>query len=338
MKLDYKEYLAKYFTNLISVITLVLGVVFLFNFYTEKERQKQERLLLEERYGRLIETETPGKLLKDSYQLASIYKTQIDLEKEARQAWKELAIERGERIKLMGDVTVTLKDSVQKQSGPDYQFKTPEGTDGFILNELRIDGEDSPPIGYIMIKDDGMTFKKNYKFQIKIENVQLKDDLTGKIRVVSRAYMVPLEAGLAEKRRPDFKDWTGERYPLAVTGGEVLIDPKEPLVPDFRKKDFIWWPMNLNVGFGVFSDTSGDTSAKLYADTNLFGYGFSKRDLDWKFLHLGVNYSDSRGVGANILPFTYRPIPGILVNTYVGPGYFLDSKGSGYFIGVNTGL
>lgn len=336
--MTYKEYLAKYFTNLVSVLTLLGAIFFAYNYYMDKEQENKERKLLEERYAKLINTKEDGKLLEYATQLATAYKDQAELAKETRDAWKELAKEREERIKMITSSTISVPDTVEAQDEPDYQFKTPLGTEGYTLNELRIEGKDSPPIGYVMIKKDGRTYKKNYKFEIKVESVQLKDDLTGKIRVITRAYMVPLENGLAEDRRPDLKKWKDEKFPLEVSGGEVVVDPKEPLLPDSREKGIVWWPMNINAGFGLFSNALGDTQTKFYGDTNLLGYGISKRDLDWKILHLGVNYNDTSGIGFHIMPFTYRALPSILVNTYVGPGYSVDNRGSGYFLGVNIGL
>lgn len=338
MKLPWKEYLAKYFTNLVSVLTLCGGLWFAYDYYQNKEQEKIERQALEERYGKLINTTEESKVLSYATQLATSYKEQAELAKEAKEAWRELAKEREERIKLISKSTISVPENVEEQQGPDYEFKTEDGTDGYALNELRIEGKDSPPIGYVMVRKDGRTYKKNYKFEIRVENVELKDDLTGKIRVLSRAYLIPLENGLADKRRPDLKKWEDEKYPLKITGGDVLVDPKEPLIPDIREKGLVWWPLNLNAGFGLYSSQNGSTSSKFYGDTNLFGWGINKRDLDWKLLQLGVNYSDSAGIGFQIMPFTYRVLPSILSNTYTGPGYFLQNFGSGYFLGVGIGL
>lgn len=336
--LPWKEFLARYFTNLVSVLTLIVGVVFAYDYYQNKELEKTERKLLEERYGKLVGTKDEGEKLENATQLTSLYKEQLDIIKEAKEAWRELAKEREERIKLMSNTTISVPENVEEQEKSDYEYKTPNGTDGYLLNELRIEGKDSPPIGYVMIRKDGRTYKKNYKFEIRVENVQFKDDLTGKIRVVARAFLVPLENGLADSRRSDLKKWEGEQYPLEVSGGEVVIDPQEPITPTFKQKEFIFWPLNINAGFGLFSDAQGNTGSKFYGDTNLLGYGLSKRDLDWKFLHVGVNYSDIRGIGFQIMPFTYRLFPSILTNTYAGVGYSFDNIGSGYFLGVSTGL
>jgi len=337
--MNINEYLAKYFTNLVSILTLAGMVFFGWHFYNEQELARQERLLLEERYARLLETRDEGELLEaGAYQLASLYKEQAVLAKELAEQWRDLAIERDERIKLKSDTNIDISENVEEQEGNDYEFLTKEGKNGYTLNELRIAGKDSPAIGYVLVKKDGKVFKKNYNFDIRVESVQLKDDLTGKIRVVSRAFLVSKENGLAEKRRPDLKQWKGEKFPLEISGGTTTIDPQEPLVPEIKNKGFIFWPMNLNAGLGLFS-VEGQTESRIMGDVSLMGYGLSKRDMDWKLLNVGVNYSNQHGIGLHFSPFKYRPLKNTLTNTYIGPGYWSDGdKNQGFYLGIQVGL
>lgn len=337
--LNWKAYLAKYFTNLLSIITLAGIVFFGWNLYEDRQKEKEERKLLEERYGKLTDTrEDYVQLNKQMAQLATLYKDQAELAKDVAMMWKDLAIERGERVKLKSDTIVTVDDRSEKQEKSDYEFLTPEGKKSFTLNELRIEGESSPAIGYVLVKNDGEVLKKNYKFEVHVESVQLKDDLTGKIRVVSRAFLVPLENGLADKHRPDLKKWAGEKYPLKITGGETVVDPQEPIISTNKTKGFVPFTFNLNGGFGVFGTAKGEIDTKAMVDTTFFGYGVSKRDLDWKFLNVGGNYSKTGGLGLHLSPFTYRPLPDTLTNTYVGPGAFVTQDISGYFLGLSVGF
>lgn len=336
---NWKEYLAKYFTNLVSVITLAGMILLGWKVYEDHQYNKEQRKLLEDRYGKLTNTREESVQINEHVaQLASVYKEQVELAKEVALAWKELAVERGERIKLTTATTVAIPETIEKQEKSDYAFLTPEGKKGYNLNELRIEGKDSPPIGYVLVKNDGEVYKKNYQFEIKVESVQLKDDLTGKIRVVSRAFLVPLENGLADDKRPDFKKWKDQPYQLKVTGGETTIDPQEPIINLNKTKGFVPWTYNLNGGFGVFSTKGGEIDTKAMTDVNLAGYGTSKQDLDWKFLHLGVNYSSKGGIGFHLLPFSYRPLSSILTNTYIGPGMYVEPDSYGYLLGLNIGF
>jgi hypothetical protein len=337
--ITWKEHLSKYFTNLVSALTLAGVTLFVWNFWEDRQLEKQQRQTLEERYGKLTNTqEAFVQLSQTMAQLATSYKEQAELAKEVALGWKELAVERGERIKLKSETIVTVDPTVEKQEDSDYTFLTPEGSKGYSLNELRIAGQDSPAIGYILVKNDGEVYKKNYKFEVRVEQVQLKDDLTGKIRIVSRAFLVPLENGLAEEKRPDLKKWKGEEYPLKVTGGETVVDPQEPMITLTQTKGFVPWSLNLNAGFGIFGAKGGELDTKATVDTNLAGYGISKQNLDWKFGHIGANYSTVSGLGLHLTPFSYRPLPAYLTNTYIGPGLYVTPDNYGYFLGLNVGF
>lgn len=335
----YKIYVAKYISNLFSILTLAGLVFFGWNFYENKQKEKEDRKLLEDRYGKLTDTkEAYVQVNQQLAQLATLYKDQAELAKDVALAWKDLALERNERVKLTTETTVAIDSSEEKQEKSDVTFSSTSGKQGLSLNELRIEGKDSPPIGYISIKKDGEVLKKNYKFEIRVESVEIKDDLTGKIRVISKAFLVPLEDGLADKELPNLKKWKGEKYPLKVTGGEIVVDPQEPLIPVNKNKGFIPWTLNVNGGFGLFGSSKGDIDTKIIVDTNFFGYGYSKKDLDWKLLNVGINYNKSGGFGLQLSPFTYRPLPDILTNTYIGPGAFVTLDSSGYFLSLTVGF
>ena len=336
--MSVKETLVKSISNIMTIFA-VAGVVYGgWYTYQASERAKAERLLLEERYGKLRGTEDVGEKFDDgSAQLTSRYKEQAEIQKNIARMWQELAVERGERIKSMATATTTVTANTQKQVGADYVYLTENGKLGYTLNELNIAGDDSPPIGYILTTQDGKVVKKNYEFEIKVETVQIKDDLTGKIRMVSRAYLVPRENGLAEKRRPDFKKWKGERFNLNVTGGETEIDPYEPIVGMDSDPGFVYFPFNANVGLGAFS-VGADVESRSMFDVTLLGYGINKRDLDWKLMNIGLNYSDVYGIGLHVTPLTYRMFPDTFTNTYTGIGYWSDTENSGYFLGIQVGL
>ena len=336
---NYKQYLAKYFTNLVSIISLA-GMIYLgFHEYRAQERSDAERKLLEERYSKLIDTKTDfEQITAEVGQLSTLYEEQKKLAEDVSMVWKELVVEREERIKSSTTTVVTVDPLAEKQTDSDYTFKTPNGTKGYTLNELRIAGKDSPAIGYVLIDNSGSVYKKNYKFEIRVESVQIKDDLTGKVRVVSRAYLVPQENGLADSRRPDLKKWTGEKYALHVTGGETVVDPQEPVMPEIKTQGWVPWALNLNGGFGVFGAKGGDLDTKATIDTNLMGYGYSKRDLDWKLLQVGANYSKVGGLGFHFMPFSYRPLKSVFTNTYLGPGVYTTPDEHGYFVGINIGF
>lgn len=337
--MNVKEGLVKYFTNLLSIITVVLVAGLVWQAWENHKRKEKELLLLEERYGRLVDTKAPYEQISGLVaQLSTAYKDQLELSKELALAWREIALEMGERVKSKTETVVGVESKSQEQPKSDYTFLTPDGKQEYSINELRINGYDSPPIGYVLVKNDGSVHKQNYKFEIRVENLQIKDDTTGKIRVVARAFLVPLEDGLAEEKRTDFVKWKDKKYPLPIIGGETVVDPKEPLVPSNKIPGFIWGTNNINAGFGLFG-RSNRVFSKFTIDTNFAGYGVSKQDLDWKLLQAGVNFSDVDGFGFHLLPFSYRPLKNVFTNTYIGPGGYMNVDNEfGYFLGLNIGF
>ncbi len=68
------------------------------------------------------------------------------------------------------------------------------------------------------------------------------------------------------------------------------------------------------------------------------GYGYSKRDLDFKLLQLGVQHEKEDGAGLTFTPVLWRPLDDTLPNTYIGPGISVDKSGQNYFFGIQVGF
>ena len=153
---------------------------------------------------------------------------------------------------------------------------------------------------------------------IKVETIHLKDDLTGRVRVISRAF------------GPD-------KEPIPLDGGIVIIDPQEPLAPHQAAKAWVWLPLNLNAGLAA-AGAKGALESRLMADVTLVGYGRSKQNLDYKFAGIGGNYNELSGLGLNITPASFRPMPNTLTNTYLGAGWYINSIENNYFINLSVGF
>jgi len=112
--------------------------------------------------------------------------------------------------------------------------------------------------------------------------------------------------------------WTNRPFELKITGGSALIDPTEPSRANPR---FFLWAPRLNFGFGLGID--GEASPSL--GFSLMGFGVSKRDLDWKFLDLGVNVGDSGNLTPRIFLAQWRFWRDVMPNTYVGAGMQVEN-------------
>lgn len=287
---------------------------------------KNERL-----YTELIgQRESYRQISENLAQLETKYTKQQELAKAAEQRFRGLIRDKDERIKVLSDATYLIGRHVSKQDGPDYYFETKKRTRNYVLNELRIQGSDSPAIGYILIKNDGRTYKRNYKFEIQVENLQTVDEESGRIRVYSKAYLVQKEKSPLVKRVEGYKDWEDVKYPLKITGGTALIDPtiKNQLAPKFH-----WWAPNLNANINF----SGTVEPGLGA--SLMGYGVSKNDLKYKLLDLGLKYDPvEESFAPTLIPISWRPFDSVLSNTYIGAGVGYENPGLSYFLTLQIGL
>ena len=183
-----------------------------------------------------------------------------------------------------------------------------------------------------MIKSDGRTYKRNYKFTIEVQNLQTIDEETGRVKVYAKAFLVAQESSPLKKRVPGYQDWHGKKYPLSITGGVAYIDPTQKS----ERKKFQLWAPHVNGGFNLGVDKNG-TFLRPGISFSTSGYGKSRNDLDWKLFQLGI-YTDTefKKQGVYITPFTYRAFPAILTNTYFGPGIGWTEDGPSYFLNTNV--
>ena len=322
-----KQILSKYIGQMLIIVTIIGAVLFAYSKWRDANEER--------RFKDLIGTQTKyEQLTKYTAKLESNYKSQDVLHEKAKKQWAEVSRSKDERIKLLSDATYLIGRHVEKQDGPDYYFQTKKGTRNYILNELRLQGKDSPAIGYVMIKNDGRTYKRNYKFEINVQNLQTIDEDTGRVKVYSKAFLIAKERSPLAKRVKGYKDWHNLAYPLDITGGVAYIDPT---MSSTRSK-FQWWAPHLNggVSLGAFGDGS---NLRPTFDISLSGYGKTKNDLDWKLLHLGANFnSEAKDVGLYIVPFSYRPFNKYITNTYIGPAISWDKDGRTFNLNINLGF
>ena len=322
-----KQILTKYIGQVLILVTIIGVVLFTYSKWRDANEERK--------YANLIGTqEKYEQLNKYTAKLESDYKSQKDLIKKASKDFAEYKRSSNERIKLLSDATYLIGKHVQKQNGPDYLYTTPKGTRNYLLNEIRIAGADSPAIGYILIKNDGRTYKRNYAFEIQVSSLQTIDEDTGRVKVISKAFLIPKENSLLAKRISGYKDWKDIKYPLEITGGVAYIDPT---MSNTRSK-FQWWAPHINGGISMGSFGNGD-NLRPTLDVSLSGYGKTKNDLDWKLLHLGTNFNaKAKDVGLYIVPFSYRPFNKFITNTYIGPAISWDKDGKTFNLNVNLGF
>lgn len=249
------------------------------------------------------------------------YKAQEDLRKEAEKRFKNEIGSMEDKIKILADATFLIKEKARETSNSDVVFNGENAQ--YVLNEIRF--ENGPPVGYVLIFKDGRVVSKIYNHQIKIDTAVSKNEETGRYVVVSKADFILKSASL----NPDGKVWTNQPYALKIVGGSAQIDPTESVILD--RRFHLWNPkanLNLNADPGGIYPGMG---------VSLMSYGYTKNDLDYRFLQLGAQYQD-KTVQPTFIPILWRPFNSLMSNTYIGPGINLKNTTVNYFIGIQVGL
>lgn len=285
------------------ILYTVIGVC-LFQYF--QSRTGQERLH-QELIGKTVAYQ---QLSEHAAKLEIQFKSQEDLKAELEKNWKAEKDALQGRVKVLSNATYLIREAARKQNNSDLVF------DGdklkYVFNEIRF--KDGPPIGYVLIWDDGKVISKIYNHQISVNTAISRDESTGYYNVLSKADFILKSPHLSQNG----PNWLNVKYPLKIVGGTAVVDPTEP---NAAEKGWHLWAPVLNGGMNI-----GLLDVKPALGVSLAGYGYSVRDLDWKFLQLGVDYTRQTGPGLHVIPVLYRPFPCFLRNTYLGigvnlPGY-----------------
>jgi len=309
-----KEFLIDKFGYIILLIAIVVIVFFVDKYKRSFEEYRYQR-------GReLINQEI--KYLQLSSKAANLERKYVDqkrLLKKVEEEWKSEKSALVGRIKILSNATYLIREKARKSDRSDlvYQGKKIK----YVFNEIRFNK--GPPIGYVMIFDDGKVVSKIYNHEINVKMAVSKEE--GRYNIVSKADFV-LKSGHLQH---DGVNWFGKPHALDIVGGTALIDPTERNLP---KKGFHWWSPRFNGGIHISDQIIPSVGI------TLMGYGYSKRDLDFKFLQVGVQIDKRKDVGLNFTPVLWRPFDNTLPNTYIGPGVSIDKNGKNYFLGVSIGF
>jgi len=245
------------------------------------------------------------------------YVTQAALLKEVESNWAQEKKALKGRIKLLSNATYLIQEKARETNNSDIVYNS--GEVNFILNEIRF--ENGPPVGYVLIFDDGRVVSKIYDHEIDVKTAVARDENLGTYSVVSKADWVLRNPHLSQR---DGVDWFGKPHPLNIVGGTALIDPTEPVN---RKRKFMWSPQG-SLGVSVNKDINPK------GGISLAGYGENPQNLTWKFLQFDGIVEDN-SIKGGVTPVLFRPLPKIFKNTYVGPEVGFDGTLS---LGISLGL
>lgn len=309
------KFLKDNFKYILLTITTVLLFFFakdIISAFTDNKRLHEELIGQKEKYEQLS---------KHAANLERQYVDQQKLQEIAKREWAEERNSLRGRIKVLSNATYLIRERARKENRSDIVYEGKRIK--YVFNEIRFN--DGPPVGYVLIFDNGRVVSKIYNHEIDVRTAISRDEESGRYDILSKANYVLRSGHL----HADGKNWFGVPYPLQITGGKAFIDPTEPK----QTKKFYFWAPRYNgaINFSVDGVSPG-------LGVSLVGYGYSMRDLDWKFLEVGAQYEDEDGVGLTFKPALWRPFDETLPNTYIAPGIAIDKDGQDYFLGISIGF
>lgn len=298
-----------------ALIAIIIGAMAYtaYTHFTENKRLHKELIGQREKYEQLN---------KHTANLERQYVEQKELRERAQREWGETAKALRGRIKVLSNATYLIRERARKENRSDLVYSGKRIK--YVFNEIRFN--EGPPVGYVIIFDNGKVVSKIYNHEIDVKTAISRDEESGKYDILSKADFVLRSGHL----KPDGKNWFGVPFPLEITGGAASIDPTEP---NNNRKQFYFWSPRYN--FGANLSTDGIAPG---LGVSLMGYGYSKRDLDFKLLELGVQYEEEDELGLTFKPVLWRPFSETLPNTYIGPGINVDQSGTNYFMGISLGF
>lgn len=294
------EKLKRFLVEYRAVFVIIGLIICILLQKSQKDRLFEELIGQKEQYVQLSE---------HAAKLEIQYKSQEDLKAELEKSWKAEKEALQGRVKILSNATYLIREAARQTGSSDLSYSN--GPVKYVMNEIKFN--DGPPIGYVLIFDDGRVTSKIYNHVIDVKTAVSRNESTGRYSVVSKADYILKSPHLSMTG----KNWMNEPHPLKIVGGVAYIDPTEP--NQVYKKFHLWSPV-LNGGF------SAGVDFKSTLGVSLMGYGFSRRDLDWKFIELGANYSKDAGIGFHLTPVLYRPLPNLFQNTYLGLGTLVDKS------------
>jgi hypothetical protein len=169
-----------------------------------------------------------------------------------------------------------------------------------------------------------------YDHEIQVDSAITKE-ADGRIHILARAFYIQREESLdGSVGKPNWKDVP---FPLPITGGSLLIDPRDPINPVGKRK-FRLAP-HLNAGLFAGYSEGGIYGGRV--GISGWGYGLTKNDLDYKIGELGVNFSRDY-IDLSVVPIQYRignELP-LVEDMYLGAGVGLTPTARSFFVNLST--
>lgn len=289
-------FLGRYLLIVGLVVTAGLGA---YGFYTER----QSRLAAE--HELVGKTEEARVLSEKVTTLEKTFLTEAEALKKLKNENSALA-EAVRKAKLRPHVSVNAQISVTKPLVVEEKASTTKTP--FPRTYTLFLGEEntSPLAGTVTVHPDGSAKKKSEPLSLSV-SLNVFDRADGGSEVVADAFF----------------EQDGKRFPAPLQNAKVTIVPRTPKgqdpAPQFR------WTLGISMT-GLWLPLR---QAAVGADASFAGYGPTDRDLTWRFGHLGLAYTTEERLAVYAAPFSWRPLPKVLKNTYLIPAWTWPMTGYG---------
>lgn len=201
----------------------------------------------------------------------------------------ELELARGQLYEAVTEKTLV---PVEKLSGTyeDHRLKIQTDVNSYPNNERAVD------------------FSFNYALNLKLE-AQLVETLTPTGAVNN--YITIYEVDNEGKRVGEFE----------LTKFEMIVEK-----PD--KKQFFWWAPHIDIAALALVDTRPQFVPGGSIGFSFMGYGLTKNDLDWRFLRVSMDLTDSIGIGLDPVQYNLGQHIPVFSNLWLGAhvGYGLEGR------------
>lgn len=109
--------------------------------------------------------------------------------------------------------------------------------------------------------------------------------------------------------------------------GKFNVKSFEVVVQKPKGKSFFWWSPKLDAGAFIGSSFDLKLTSGASVGFSTSGYGYTKNDLSWRFVRLGVDFSDNK-VGLSFSPAAYNlgEILPLVSNLFLGSYISFNSQ------------
>jgi len=163
---------------------------------------------------------------------------------EIKENWEEHSELLGEGVTQFSEIVFGQTPVERKSDSCDYE------NDEYFFHEIYYDKENSPPIGYVLLKKDGAVVAKTYNHDIVVKYIVTKDK-DGKYSVLAKADLILKQDKSIDVLTKQRQEWVDKSYSLNIKQGEIIVGEEKRLLSENFIIDF---SPNFTLNYTMFFD------------------------------------------------------------------------------------